>query len=201
MLLLASNGVGKTTSIGKLAHKYKQEGKKLRLVAADTFSVRSCSAQLAEWGVVCWCASSDWSEKRWSSFSGLFDGMERPCWGSWRPYRIDTAGRLQNKDNLYGRAWKDLAVFIKRVVPEAPHETLLPDAQQVKMPLGQAKDKITPYRSLSWLSWMKSQGQGGSHSVKRLDIPVRLIVLKIEILVSSIQKNSCKVSDWFGRYI
>ncbi|MDR3959974.1 MAG: signal recognition particle receptor subunit alpha, partial [Streptococcus sp.] len=98
MLFVGVNGVGKTTSIGKLAHRYKQEGKKVMLVAADTFRAGAV-AQLAEWGrrvdvpVVTGPEKSD-------PASVVFDGMERAIAENIDVLMIDTAGRLQNKDNL-----------------------------------------------------------------------------------------------------
>ena len=98
MLFVGVNGVGKTTSIGKLAHKYKQEGKKVLLVAADTFRAGAV-AQLVEWGrrvdvpVVTGPEKSD-------PASVVFDGMERAISENIDILMIDTAGRLQNKDNL-----------------------------------------------------------------------------------------------------
>ena len=98
MLFVGVNGVGKTTSIGKLAHRYKQKGKKVMLVAADTFRAGAV-AQLAEWGrrvdvpVVTGPEKSD-------PASVVFDGMERAIAENIDVLMIDTAGRLQNKDNL-----------------------------------------------------------------------------------------------------
>ena len=98
MLFVGVNGVGKTTSIGKLAYKYKQQGKKVMLVAADTFRAGAV-AQLAEWGrrvdvpVVTGPEKSD-------PASVVYDGMERAQAEQVDVLMIDTAGRLQNKDNL-----------------------------------------------------------------------------------------------------
>ena len=144
MLFVGVNGVGKTTSIGKLAHRYKQEGKKVMLVAADTFRAGAV-AQLAEWGrrvdvpVVTGPEKSD-------PASVVFDGMERAIAENIDVLMIDTAGRLQNKDNLMAELEK-IGRIIKRVVPDAPHETLLAlDASTGQNALVQAKEfsKITP---------------------------------------------------------
>ncbi|MBZ2071955.1 signal recognition particle-docking protein FtsY, partial [Streptococcus sanguinis] len=97
-LFVGVNGVGKTTSIGKLAHKYKQEGKKVMLVAADTFRAGAV-AQLAEWGrrvdvpVVTSPEKSD-------PASVVFDGMERAVAEQVDVLMIDTAGRLQIDEKL-----------------------------------------------------------------------------------------------------
>ena len=98
MLFVGVNGVGKTTSIGKLAHRYKQAGKKVMLVAADTFRAGAV-AQLAEWGRRVDVPVVTGPEKA-DPASVVFDGMERAVAEGLDILMIDTAGRLQNKDNL-----------------------------------------------------------------------------------------------------
>ena len=122
MLFVGVNGVGKTTSIGKLAHRYKQAGKKVMLVAADTFRAGAV-AQLAEWGRRVDVPVVTGPEKA-DPASVVFDGMERAVAEGIDILMIDTAGRLQNKDNLMAELEK-IGRIIKRVVPEAPHETFL----------------------------------------------------------------------------
>ena len=144
MLFVGVNGVGKTTSIGKLAHKYKQEGKKVMLVAADTFRAGAV-AQLVEWGRRVDVPVVTGAEKA-DPASVVFDGMEKALAEGVDVLMIDTAGRLQNKDNLMAELEK-IGRIIKRVVPEAPHETLLAlDASTGQNALSQAKEfsKITP---------------------------------------------------------
>ena len=176
MLFVGVNGVGKTTSIGKLAHKYKQEGKKVLLVAADTFRAGAV-AQLVEWGrrvdvpVVTGPEKSD-------PASVVFDGMERAISENVDILMIDTAGRLQNKDNLMAELEK-IGRIIKRVVPEAPHETLLAlDASTGQNALVQAKEfsKITPVTGIV-LTKIDGTARGGVVLAIReeLDIPVKLI--------------------------
>ena len=176
MLFVGVNGVGKTTSIGKLAHRYKQEGKKVMLVAADTFRAGAV-AQLAEWGrrvdvpVVTGPEKSD-------PASVVFDGMERAIAENIDVLMIDTAGRLQNKDNLMAELEK-IGRIIKRVVPEAPHETLLAlDASTGQNALVQAKEfsKITPVTGIV-LTKIDGTARGGVVLAIReeLDIPVKLI--------------------------
>lgn len=97
MLFVGVNGVGKTTSIGKLAYKYKNEGKKVMLVAADTFRAGAV-AQLAEWGRRVDVPVVTGPEKA-DPASVVFDGMERAVAENVDVLLIDTAGRLQNKDN------------------------------------------------------------------------------------------------------
>ena len=98
MLFVGVNGVGKTTSIGKLAHKYKQEGKKVMLVAADTFRAGAV-AQLVEWGRRVDVPVVTGAEKA-DPASVVYDGMEKALAEGVDVLMIDTAGRLQNKDNL-----------------------------------------------------------------------------------------------------
>ena len=144
MLFVGVNGVGKTTSIGKLAHRYKQAGKKVMLVAADTFRAGAV-AQLAEWGRRVDVPVVTGPEKA-DPASVVFDGMERAVSEGIDILMIDTAGRLQNKDNLMAELEK-IGRIIKRVVPEAPHETFLAlDASTGQNALVQAKEfsKITP---------------------------------------------------------
>ena len=176
MLFVGVNGVGKTTSIGKLAHKYKKEGKKVMLVAADTFRAGAV-AQLAEWGrrvdvpVVTGPEKSD-------PASVVFDGMERAVAEQVDVLMIDTAGRLQNKDNLMAELEK-IGRIIKRVDPTAPHETFLAlDASTGQNALVQAKEfsKITPITGIV-LTKIDGTARGGVVLAIReeLDIPVKLI--------------------------
>lgn len=176
MLFVGVNGVGKTTSIGKLAYKYTQEGKKVMLVAADTFRAGAV-AQLAEWGrrvdvpVVTGPEKSD-------PASVVFDGLERAKSENIDVLMIDTAGRLQNKDNLMAELEK-IGRIIKRVDPAAPHETFLAlDASTGQNALVQAKEfsKITPVTGIV-LTKIDGTARGGVVLAIRqeLDIPVKLI--------------------------
>ena len=176
MLFVGVNGVGKTTSIGKLAHKYKQEGKKVMLVAADTFRAGAV-AQLVEWGRRVDVPVVTGAEKA-DPASVVFDGMEKALAEDVDVLMIDTAGRLQNKDNLMAELEK-IGRIIKRVVPEAPHETLLAlDASTGQNALSQAKEfsKITPLTGLI-LTKLDGSAKGGVVLAIRqeLDIPVKLI--------------------------
>ena len=176
MLFVGVNGVGKTTSIGKLAHKYKQEGKKVMLVAADTFRAGAV-AQVVEWGRRVDVPVVTGAEKA-DPASVVFDGMEKALAEGVDVLMIDTAGRLQNKDNLMAELEK-IGRIIKRVVPEAPHETLLAlDASTGQNALSQAKEfsKITPLTGLV-LTKLDGSAKGGVVLAIRqeLDIPVKLI--------------------------
>ncbi|MDE7525531.1 signal recognition particle-docking protein FtsY, partial [Streptococcus agalactiae] len=176
MLFVGVNGVGKTTSIGKLAHQYKSQGKKVMLVAADTFRAGAV-AQLVEWGrrvdvpVVT-------GEEKADPASVVFDGMEKAVAQGVDVLLIDTAGRLQNKENLMAELEK-IGRIIKRVVPDAPHETLLAlDASTGQNALSQAKEfsKITPLTGLI-LTKIDGTAKGGVVLAIRqeLDIPVKFI--------------------------
>lgn len=176
MLFVGVNGVGKTTSIGKLAYKYKLAGKKVMLVAADTFRAGAV-AQLVEWGrrvdvpVVTGPEKSD-------PASVVYDGMERAKIENVDILMIDTAGRLQNKDNLMAELEK-IGRIIKRGDPAAPHETFLAlDASTGQNALVQAKEfsKITPVTGIV-LTKIDGTARGGVVLAIRqeLDIPVKLI--------------------------
>lgn len=176
MLFVGVNGVGKTTSIGKLAHRYKQAGKKVMLVAADTFRAGAV-AQLAEWGRRVDVPVVTGPEKA-DPASVVFDGMERAVAEGMDILMIDTAGRLQNKDNLMAELEK-IGRIIKRVVPEAPHETFLAlDASTGQNALVQAKEfsKITPVTGIV-LTKIDGTARGGVVLAIReeLNIPVKLI--------------------------
>lgn len=176
MLFVGVNGVGKTTSIGKLAYKYKNEGKKVMLVAADTFRAGAV-AQLSEWGRRVDVPVVTGPEKA-DPASVVFDGMERAVAENVDVLLIDTAGRLQNKDNLMAELEK-IGRIIKRVVPDAPHETLLAlDASTGQNALSQAKEfsKITPLTGLI-LTKIDGTAKGGVVLAIRqeLDIPVKFI--------------------------
>ena len=176
MLFVGVNGVGKTTSIGKLAHRYKQVGKKVMLVAADTFRAGAV-AQLAEWGRRVDVPVVTGPEKA-DPASVVFDGMERAVAEGIDILMIDTAGRLQNKDNRMAEVEK-IGRIIKRVVPEAPHETFLAlDASTGQNALVQAKEfsKITPLTGIV-LTKIDGTARGGVVLAIReeLNIPVKLI--------------------------
>ena len=146
------------------------------LVAADTFRAGAV-AQLVEWGrrvdvpVVT-------GEKKADPASVVFDGMEKAVAQGVDVLLIDTAGRLQNKENLMAELEK-IGRIIKRVVPDAPHETLLAlDASTGQNALSQAKEfsKITPLTGLI-LTKIDGTAKGGVVLAIRqeLDIPVKFI--------------------------
>ncbi|WP_286164712.1 signal recognition particle-docking protein FtsY [Clostridium sp. 1xD42-85] len=137
ILVVGVNGVGKTTSIGKLAHQLKQEGKKVMLAAGDTFRAGAIE-QLEVWGertgvdVVKQNSGSD-------PAAVIFDGIKSAKSKQADVLICDTAGRLQNKVNLMNELAKVKRV-IEREVPHAPHEVLLVlDATTGQNALSQAK--------------------------------------------------------------
>lgn len=136
ILFVGVNGVGKTTTIGKLASKLKNEGKNPLLVAGDTFRA-GATEQLEEWGTkinvpVVTATSKD-------PASVIYDGINKAKENNNDVILVDTAGRLQNKTNLMQELNK-INKVIKKLVPEAPHETLLViDATTGQNGISQAK--------------------------------------------------------------
>ncbi|WP_031548552.1 signal recognition particle-docking protein FtsY [Salinicoccus luteus] len=137
ILVVGVNGVGKTTSIGKLAHKYRQEGKSVMLAAGDTFRAGAIN-QLQIWGdrvgvdVIRQAEGSD-------PAAVMFDAVNAAKKRKADVLICDTAGRLQNKGNLMNELSK-IKKVIQKVVPSAPHESLLVlDATTGQNALSQAK--------------------------------------------------------------
>lgn len=137
ILVVGVNGVGKTTSIGKLAARLKSEGKKVVLAAGDTFRAGAIE-QLEEWGkradveVIKQAEGSD-------PAAVIFDGIKAAKSRNADILICDTAGRLQNKVNLMNELEK-IHRIIKREVPDGPHEVLLVlDATTGQNALSQAK--------------------------------------------------------------
>ena len=121
ILFVGVNGVGKTTTIGKIASMYKKQGKKVMLVAGDTFRAGAIE-QLHEWGERTDTAVVSSSSKDPSSV--IFDGLTKACEENYDLVLIDTAGRLQNKANLMEELSKINRV-IKKIIPAGANETLL----------------------------------------------------------------------------
>ena len=137
ILFVGVNGVGKTTTIGKLAYKLKDEGKKVLLVAGDTFRAGAIE-QLIEWGNK---TNTDvLSNTSTDPSSVIYDGITKAIKEEYDVVLVDTAGRLQNKVNLMNELDK-MNKVIKRLIPNAPHETLLViDAQTGQIGISQAKN-------------------------------------------------------------
>jgi fused signal recognition particle receptor len=121
LLFVGVNGVGKTTTIGKLAHKYVSEGKKVMLIAGDTFRAGAVK-QLEEWADR--SGSMFYGKEEIDPAGVVFDGLVKAKEENVDIVLIDTAGRLQNKVNLMKELEKVNKV-IERHIPGAPQETLL----------------------------------------------------------------------------
>lgn len=121
ILFIGVNGVGKTTSIGKIANKLKKEGKKVLLVAADTFRAGAIE-QIEEWGQR--LSVDVVSTKSKDPSAAVYDGVDKGIKENYDVILIDTAGRLQNKVNLMKELEK-INKVIGTHIPGAPHETLL----------------------------------------------------------------------------
>lgn len=136
VLFVGVNGVGKTTTIGKLAYKICQEGKKVMLIAGDTFRAGALE-QIEEWGQKTGCKVVGSENKDPSSV--MYDGLEIAKKEAYDVVLIDTAGRLQNKVNLMNELDK-INKVIGKLIPGAPHETLLViDATTGQNGISQAK--------------------------------------------------------------
>jgi len=121
LLMVGVNGVGKTTTIAKLAHKYVSEGKKVMMIAGDTFRAGAVE-QLAEWASR---TKSVFYGKDNSDPAGvIYDGLVKAKEENVDIVLIDTAGRLQNKTNLMKELEK-INKVIGTHIENAPHETLL----------------------------------------------------------------------------
>lgn len=121
ILFVGVNGVGKTTTIGKLASKMINEGKKVLLVAGDTFRAGAIE-QINEWGDRIGAKVVSSSSKDPSAV--IYDGITLAREDDYDVVLVDTAGRLQNKSNLMQELSK-INKVIKKIIPDAPHETLL----------------------------------------------------------------------------
>lgn len=177
-LFVGVNGVGKTTTIGKLAHKFKQEGKKVVLAAGDTFRAGAIE-QLDVWGqragvdVIKHQAGSD-------PAAVVFDAVQSAKSREADILLCDTAGRLQNKVNLMNELEKVKRV-IQREVPSGPHEVILVlDATTGQNAMSQAK-QFGQSTDVSGIALTKLDGtaKGGIVLAIRheLDIPVKLVGL------------------------
>ena len=136
MLFVGVNGVGKTTTIGKIAYQLKQEGKKVLLIAGDTFRA-GATEQLIEWANK---VEVDITYKENADpASVIFDGLNKAKNDNYDVVLIDTAGRLQNKVNLMHELEK-INKVISKIIEDAPHETLLViDATTGQNGISQAK--------------------------------------------------------------
>lgn len=176
LLMVGVNGVGKTTTIGKLAKKYQAEGKSVMLAAGDTFRAAAVE-QLQVWGdrnnvpVVAQHTGAD-------SASVLFDALQSAKAKNVDVLIADTAGRLQNKDHLMQELEKVVRVM-KKLDPEAPHEVMLVlDAGTGQNAMSQAK-LFKEAVGVSGISLTKLDGTAKGGIIfaiaKQLDLPIRYI--------------------------
>ena len=176
LLMVGVNGVGKTTTIGKLAKKYQAEGKSVMLAAGDTFRAAAVE-QLQVWGdrnnvpVVAQHTGAD-------SASVLYDALQSAQAKNIDVLIADTAGRLQNKDNLM-QALEKVVRVMKKLDPEAPHEVMLVlDAGTGQNAMSQAK-LFKEAVGVSGISLTKLDGTAKGGIIfaiaKQLDLPIRYI--------------------------
>jgi len=176
-LIVGVNGVGKTTSIAKIANFYSNEGKKVLIAAGDTFRAGAVE-QLEEWcqkrlkGVDLIKSNSS------DPASVVFDGVKKGIKDNYDILLVDTAGRLQNKDNLM-RELEKITKIIKKTVSDGPHERLLViDAQTGQNGINQAKafSEVTQVTGII-LTKMDGTSKGGiALAIKDiLNIPVKLV--------------------------
>lgn len=137
ILVIGVNGVGKTTTIGKLAAEFREQGKKVLIVAGDTFRAAAVD-QLKIWADR--TGSAFVSKGMGSDPAGTaFDGIQQAQTGGYDIVLVDTAGRLHTKANLMEEL-KKIARVSDRVMPGAPHSTILVlDATTGQNAISQAK--------------------------------------------------------------
>lgn len=177
-LFVGVNGVGKTTTVGKLAKRFHDQGKKVLLVAADTFRAGAVE-QLVEWGKRTGVPVVTGPDKA-DPAAVVYDGLERAIAEEADYLLVDTAGRLQNKVNLMNELEK-IQRTIKKRLPDQPAETLLVlDGSTGQNALLQAKDfdKTTKLSGLV-LTKLDGSSKGGvvlsiRHEMK---LPVKLVGL------------------------
>lgn len=178
ILFVGVNGVGKTTTIGKMAYQLKEQGKKVVLVAGDTFRAGAIE-QLEVWGervgvdVIKQVAGSD-------PAAVIYDGVKAAKSRGADVLLCDTAGRLQNKVNLMNELAKVKRV-IEREIPGAPHEVLLVlDATTGQNALSQAKT-FSDSTDVTGIVLTKLDGTAKGGIVlairKELKIPVKYVGL------------------------
>ncbi|MBB6019313.1 fused signal recognition particle receptor [Paenibacillus sp. JGP012] len=178
ILFVGVNGVGKTTTIGKLAHRFKQQGKKVIMAAGDTFRAGAIE-QLEVWGQR---AGVDVIKQQSGSDPAavMYDAVQAAKQRGADVLLCDTAGRLQNKTNLMDELNKIYRV-IQREIPSAPHEVLMVlDATTGQNALNQAK-LFGEKSGVTGLVLTKLDGTAKGGIVvairQELDLPVKLVGL------------------------
>ena len=178
ILFVGVNGVGKTTTIAKLASKFKKEKKKVLLVAADTFRAGAVE-QLVAWGEKIGCNVVK-DESTTDPASVVYQGLKKAKEEGYDLVLIDTAGRLQNKVNLMKELEK-INNVANKIIPSAPHETFLViDATTGQNGISQAKafKEITNLTGIV-LTKLDGTAKGGIVLAikEEVGIPVRYIGL------------------------
>lgn len=175
-MIIGVNGVGKTTTIGKLAKRFKEEGKSVMLIAADTFRAAAIE-QLEIWAER---ANVPLLKQQHGAdpSSVIYDGITSAINKKTDIVLVDTAGRLHNKVNLMNELSK-MKRTIQKVLPEAPHETLLVvDASTGQNAVSQTK-LFNEIAELSGLILTKLDGTAKGGIVigikHQFSIPVRMI--------------------------
>ncbi|MDG1781377.1 MAG: signal recognition particle-docking protein FtsY [Flavobacteriales bacterium] len=176
IMVVGVNGVGKTTTIGKLAHQFKQQGKKVVLGAADTFRAAAVDqlkiwSERADVGFVSQGMNAD-------PASVAFDTLQSAVASNADVVLIDTAGRLHNKVNLMNELSK-IRNVMKKVLPDAPHDVMLVlDGSTGQNAIEQAK-QFTKATEVSSLALTKIDGTAKGGVVigisDEFKIPVRYI--------------------------
>jgi fused signal recognition particle receptor len=177
ILFVGVNGVGKTTSIAKIANKLKKDGKKVMLIAGDTFRAGAVN-QLEEWASR--LNVGFYGDDRTDPSAVIYDGLNKAKEENYDVVLVDTAGRLQNKSNLMKELEKMNRV-IGEIVPGNPIETLLViDATTGQNGISQAKSfkEITNITGIV-LTKLDGTAKGGIVlAIKELvDIPVKFVGL------------------------
>ena len=178
ILFVGVNGVGKTTTIGKIANKLKNDGKSIMMIAGDTFRA-GATEQLVEWGKRVDCDVIIGKENSDPS-SVIYDGINKALEKNIDVVLVDTAGRLQNKVNLMKELEK-MNKVIGSLIPNAPQETLLViDATTGQNGISQAKNfkEITNITGIV-LTKLDGTAKGGIVLAikEELDIPVKYVGL------------------------
>ena len=177
ILMVGVNGVGKTTTIAKLANKYINDGKSVMMIAGDTFRAGAVK-QLEEWAKR--TKASFYGKENTDPAGVIYDGLVKAKETNVDIVLIDTAGRLQNKVNLMKELEKVNKV-IGRHIPNAPHETLLViDATTGQNGISQAKSfmEITNITGLV-LTKLDGTAKGGIVLAikEEVNLPVKFIGL------------------------